>query len=152
MICIYPADCTDFSSNGLGALAPQSAEVSETLNGSYELTLVHPQDDAGKWRRLAEGRIIRVPVPAAMTPILTMETSASPAREVWRISTRRDPLRLRSGTGTNYTILTKDFLHGHAFERSLIGAVLKSRREADIPRNDTGNILDCREAWQSRLH
>ena len=113
---------------------------------------MHPQDEAGKWRRLAEGRIIRAPVPAAMTPILTMETSAAPAGEVWRISTRRDPLRLRSGTGTNYTILTKDFLHGHAFERSLIGAVLKFRREADIPRNDTGNILDCREAWQSRLH
>ena len=109
---------------------------------------MHPQDDAGKWRRLAEGRIIRAPVPVAMTPILTMETSASPDGEVWRISTRRDPLRLRSGTGTNYTILTKDFLHGHAFERSLLGAVLKFRREADIPRNDTGNILDCREAWQ----
>ena len=107
MICIYPADCTDFSSNGLGALAPQSAEVSETLNGSYELTLVHPQDDAGKWRRLAEGRIIRAPVPAAMTPVLTMETTASPAGEVWRVSTRRDPLRLRSGTGTNYKILAK---------------------------------------------
>ena len=33
MICIYPADCMDFSSNGLGALAPQSTEVSEMLKG-----------------------------------------------------------------------------------------------------------------------
>ena len=33
MICICPADCTDFSSNGLGALAPQSTEVSEMLKG-----------------------------------------------------------------------------------------------------------------------
>lgn len=33
MICICQADCTDFSSNGLGALAPQSTEVSETLKG-----------------------------------------------------------------------------------------------------------------------
>ena len=107
MICVYSADCTDFSNNGLGVLCPQSAEVSETMNGSYELMLVHPQDDAGKWRRLAEGRIIRAPVPAALTPILTMETSASPAGEVWRVSTHRDPLRLRSGTGTKYKILAK---------------------------------------------
>ena len=40
MICVYPADCTDFSTNGNGTLAPLSAEVTETLNGEYELTLV----------------------------------------------------------------------------------------------------------------
>ena len=27
MICVYPADCTDFSTNGNGTLAPLSAEV-----------------------------------------------------------------------------------------------------------------------------
>ena len=44
MICIYPADCTDFSSNGLGIVQPQSCTVTETLNGEWELTLVHPID------------------------------------------------------------------------------------------------------------
>ena len=68
MICVYPADCTDFSTNGNGMLAPLSAEVTETLNGEYELTLVHPIDEAGKWQRLVEGCILRAPVPAAMTP------------------------------------------------------------------------------------
>ena len=57
MICVYPADCTDFSTNGNGTLAPLSAEVTETLNGEYELTLVHPIDEAGKWQRLVEGCI-----------------------------------------------------------------------------------------------
>ena len=51
MICVYPADCTDFSTNGNGTLAPLSAEVTETLNGEYELTLVHSIDEAGKWQR-----------------------------------------------------------------------------------------------------
>ena len=41
MICVYPADCPDFSTNGNGTLSPLSAEVTETLNGEYELTLVH---------------------------------------------------------------------------------------------------------------
>ena len=41
MICVYPADCTDFSSNGLGAVTPMSCTVTETLNGEWELTLVH---------------------------------------------------------------------------------------------------------------
>ena len=68
MICVYPVDCTDFSTNGNGTLSPLSAEVTETLNGEYELTLVHPIDEAGKWQRLVEGCILRAPVPAAMTP------------------------------------------------------------------------------------
>ena len=72
MICVYPADCTDFSTNGNGTLAPLSAEVTETLNGEYELTLVHPIDEAGKWRRLVEGCILRAPVPAAMTPRISL--------------------------------------------------------------------------------
>ena len=54
MICVYPADCTDFSTNGNGTLSPLSATVTETLNGEYELQLVHPLDKAVKWR-LAEG-------------------------------------------------------------------------------------------------
>ena len=54
MICVYPADCTDFSSNGNGTLAPLAAEGTDTLNGEVELTLVHPIDEAGKWQRQVE--------------------------------------------------------------------------------------------------
>ena len=68
MICIYPPDCTDFFGNGLGVLTPQSCTVTETLNGEYELTLEHPLDSGGKWMKLSEGRILRAPVPAGMTP------------------------------------------------------------------------------------
>ena len=31
MLCVYPPDSTDFSSNGLGTIAPSSALVKETL-------------------------------------------------------------------------------------------------------------------------
>ena len=55
MICVYPADCTDFSTNGNGTIEPTSALVTETLNGEYELQLVHPIDEAGKWQRLLPG-------------------------------------------------------------------------------------------------
>jgi len=47
MICVYPADCTDFSTNGNGTVEPTSALVTETLNGEYELTLVHASSAAG---------------------------------------------------------------------------------------------------------
>lgn len=66
MICIYETDCKDFSGNGLGVVTPQSYTVTETLNGEWELTLVHPIDERGKWARLTEGRILRAPVPAAI--------------------------------------------------------------------------------------
>ena len=78
MICVYTPGSTDFSGNGLGPVAPMSCTVTETLNGEWELTLEHPLDETGKWHRLVEGCILRAPVPAAMTPGITMVTQATP--------------------------------------------------------------------------
>ena len=113
MICVYPADCTDFSTNGNGTLAPLSAEVTETLNGEYELTVVHPIDDAGKWQRLVEGCILRAPVPASMTPRVNFSAPGDDSgTEIYRINTdfagaetRKGTLNLRNGPGRNYKIL-----------------------------------------------
>lgn len=111
MICVYPADCTDFSGNGLGAVTPMSCTVTETLNGEWELTLVHDIDERGKWTRLSEGCILRAPVPAAMTPRVDLVTqqyqTSSYDVQIYKITTRSGPLHLRSGTGTNYKILGK---------------------------------------------
>ena len=85
-----------------------SCSVTETLNGEWELTLVHDIDEFGKWKRLGEGRILRAPVPAAMTPrVNQVQAKPSGGAMIYRVSTRRDPLRLRSGTGTKYRILGK---------------------------------------------
>ena len=111
MICVYPANCTDFSGNGLGAVTPMSCTVTETLNGEWELTLVHDIDERGKWTRLAEGCILRAPVPAAMTPrvgLVTQQYQTSTYDvQIYKITTKSGPLHLRSGTGTNYRILGK---------------------------------------------
>lgn len=111
MICVYSADCSNFSNNGLGVVSPESCTVTETLNGEYELTLVHPIEDNGKWTRLTEGNILRAPVPAAMTPQVGLVTQQYQTTTydilVYKVSTRSDPLRLRSGRGTNYKILGK---------------------------------------------
>lgn len=85
---------------------PSSCTVTETLNGEYEVVLEHPLDEQGKWRRLKEECILRVPVPAAMTPRIQLMTQAS-GTDIYKISTSRDPLRLRSGTGTRYKTLGK---------------------------------------------
>ena len=111
MICVYPADCTDFSSNGLGAVMPMSCTVTATLNGEWELTLEHDIDEYGKWTRLSEGCILRAPVPAAMTPSVDLVTQQYQTStydvQIYKITTKSGPLRLRSGTGTNYKILGK---------------------------------------------
>ena len=90
---------------------PQSCTVTETLNGEWELTLVHPIDEYGKWTRLSEGNILRAPVPAAMTPQMNLVTQQYQTQtydvEIYTVTTQRDPLRLRSGTGTNYKVLAK---------------------------------------------
>jgi phage minor structural protein len=111
LICVYPADCTDFSNNGLGAVTPMSCTVTETLNGEWELTLVHDIDERGKWTRLSEGCILRAPVPAAMTPSVGLVTQQYQTStydvQIYKITTKSGPLHLRSGTGTNYRILGK---------------------------------------------
>ena len=109
MICVYAANCTDFSNNGIGPVHPTSCLVSEKLNGEWELEMTHPLDENGVWLRLQEGRILRAPVPAATTPKLTFDVKQSQTVTttvaVYKVSTSRDPLRLRSGTGTSYKIL-----------------------------------------------
>ena len=111
MICVYPADGTDFSNNGLGAVTPMSCTVTETLNGEWELTLVHDIDERGKWTRLSEGCILRAPVPAAKTPSVDLVTQQYQTStydvQIYKITTKSGPLHLRSGTGTNYRILGK---------------------------------------------
>jgi len=104
LICVYEADSSDFSGNGLGVLTPSECSVTETLNGEWELTLVHPLDDLGKWQRLTEGRILTVPVPATSTPRVNL-IAQSAGTEIYRVATRSGTLRLRSGPGTNYKIL-----------------------------------------------
>ena len=123
MICVYPADCTDFSSNGLGVVTPMSCTVTETLNGEWELTLVHDIDERGKWTRLSEGCILRAPVPAAMTPrvdLVTQQYQTSTYNvQIYKITTRSGPLHLRSGLGTNYRILGNFFAKFNFFDDKL---------------------------------
>lgn len=88
-----------------------SCTVTETLNGEWELTLVHDIDERGKWTRLSEGCILRAPVPAAMTPSVDLVTQQYQTStydvQIYKITTKSRPLHLRSGTGTNYKILGK---------------------------------------------
>lgn len=88
-----------------------SCTVTETLNGEWELTLVHDIDERGKWTRLSEGCILRAPVPAAMTPRVDLVTQQYQTStydvQIYKITTKSGPLHLRSGTGTNYRILGK---------------------------------------------
>ena len=93
-----------------------SCTVTETLNGEWELTLVHDIDERGKWTRLSEGCILRAPVPAAMTPSVGLVTQQYQTStydvQIYKITTKSGPLHLRSGTGTNYKILGK-YKKGH---------------------------------------
>lgn len=111
MICVYDAACTDFSNNGLGIVKAQSCLVSETLNGEYEVTLVHPIDDERKWERLVEGRILRVPVPAGMTPKVKISAqSSSGGTKIYKIDTSNGTtpygtLRLRATASATASVL-----------------------------------------------
>lgn len=101
MISVYSPNATDFASNGLCVLTPSACSVTETLNGEWELEMTHPLDDSDKWTHLQVGCILRAPVPAAMTPRVSLVTQTT-GWSVYTITTQSGKLNLRSGPGTNY--------------------------------------------------
>lgn len=100
MISVFPADCNDFSTNGLCVLEPTTCEVTETLNGEWELSLIHPLDDRDRWTYLQVDCIIKAPVPAAPTPRVKLISQAD-GRVIYRVNDK-GRLNLRSGPGTSY--------------------------------------------------
>ena len=68
MVTIHEKTAQTFTTLGLGALLPSSCVVTEELNGAYELELVHPYDEGGKWQRIERGRILYAPTPQGMQP------------------------------------------------------------------------------------
>ena len=60
MIIIYEANETNFDTLGLATVEPSSCPVTEELNGAYSLTLSHPIDEDGKWKKIKQDRIVKV--------------------------------------------------------------------------------------------
>ena len=85
MITVFPANTTDFSTNGLCILDPSSCVAMEALNGEWELNVVHPLDEQGKWAWLQVGNIIKAPVPAAL-PSRRKLLLSTEGKDVYRIS------------------------------------------------------------------
>ena len=100
MITIYEKGAVDFGNNGLGTLNPISCTVTETLNGNYEVVLTHPIDEAGKYARIQEERIIKVPVPAGRTPRISAGVGAGTLR-IYKIVTDGRRLYLRAAPSSS---------------------------------------------------
>ena len=64
MICIYEANTTTWTGNGLCILQPFSCTVKEIAGSDFGLTLIHPITEDLRWKELQEERIIKAPVPA----------------------------------------------------------------------------------------
>ena len=100
MISIYAADEKDFSSNGLCSLTPSSCQVSQTLNGDWELNLTHPLDDQGKYAWLQAGCILKAPVPVDASPRLKLLTGDE-GKDIYRIYKTGAQLKLYSKPSTS---------------------------------------------------
>lgn len=111
MICIYDAKATDFSTLGLGAIEPTECTITETAGGKFELEMVLPIADDGKWIYAIEGNIIKAPCAVRETPMVQIAgvtqqgTAQKITRSIYRVNTQRNNLHLRTGPGTGYTII-----------------------------------------------
>ena len=116
MITIYSPNETDFSTLGLGALAPYECTVEEQAGGMYELTMTHPMDAEGKWLNIGVGCIVKAPAPVRETPLVESEIVgegevAEPVtvtRKIYKVQTNTGAnLHLRQGPSTSTAILSK---------------------------------------------
>ena len=114
MITIYAPNATDFSTLGLGALAPYEVTIEEQAGGLYELSMAHPMDEAGKWLNIGVGCIVKAPAPVRETPLAVENDGELPAeptvvtRRIYRVRTNTGAnLHLRQGPSTSTRILSK---------------------------------------------
>lgn len=113
IVCIYPPNAGDFSSNGLGILQPSSCKVTEERNGMYELELVHPIGQDLRWAQIQNGCIIKADVPLRESPLYEAEAyesttaTAKVIRKLYKVDTNGGRLHLRQKPSTSSKILGK---------------------------------------------
>lgn len=61
MIQIYSPGNTDYDKNGDMPIFPTKAEISATLNGTWQLNLEHTIDKAGRWKYIQEDAVVKLP-------------------------------------------------------------------------------------------
>ncbi len=115
MITIYAPNAQDFSTLGLGALAPYECTVEEQAGGMYELSMTHPMDEAGKWLNIGVGCIVKAPAPVRETPLADEDADGeiptepvTVTRKIYKVQTNTGAnLHLRQGPSTSTKILSK---------------------------------------------
>lgn len=61
MIQVYRPGNLEFGRNGDMVLFPESASVHAVLNGDWEVNLIHPIDDEGRWKYIEDESVIKMP-------------------------------------------------------------------------------------------
>ena len=93
MINVYSGKSTDFSTLGLAALEPIECTVTESAGGQFEMTMVHPIDDALKWTYLQVGNVIKAPCATRQTPLIKITdnvpvgTTTTKTRSIYKVQT-----------------------------------------------------------------
>lgn len=97
MIRLYEATDTSWTTAGL-RLTPQSCKVHEQAGGTYECTMTLPITEGGAHMAIACGKILRVPVPPAHIPEISLGEVTW-----WQVDTQTDLLsRLPSSRRVTY--------------------------------------------------
>lgn len=109
IVTLYPKDCTDFSTNGLGIMLADECTIEAEANGMWELTMKQPITDDFRWMQVQNGCWLKAPAPVRESPAVEETPAAQPTvtRKVYRVKTRGGRLHLRTGPSTKYKILSK---------------------------------------------
>ena len=114
-IRLFPSGATDFSGGGI-TLKPQSAEIVEEANGSYELQMEYLRDDKyGRHKYLRCGAIVYCDVPSKHIPLRHVITEqgfvtryVAKGKQTSKVVTKRKDI-----TDAEYRNLVDDYMREH---------------------------------------
>lgn len=149
MITIYAPNETDFSTLGLGALAPYECVIEEQAGGMYELTMSHPMDEDGKWLNIGVGCIIKAPAPVRESPLVEAGDEDTTEPDTQPVTVVRKIYRVRTNTGANLNMRSKP---STASNSKVLGRYKPGTLGGRRGRSAGMEAGHCLRKWRHRIH
>ena len=109
MICVYDIGNENFGQNGDVILKPTEGKMRVIAGGDYSLTMTHPIDAEEKWKHIAPGAILKIPVPEERIE----NAFAGYAQDIYKTTAEA---QLREGPSAPSTISYAAWLEAGAYE------------------------------------
>lgn len=110
MISLHSYEAQDWSGNGECGLYPDVCDIKKVAAGLYELELEHQITDDGRALAIQRGMLIKAPVPARETPLISISAQGHAGQaqhDIWAVHITASYARLYNKASTGGKVLER---------------------------------------------